>query len=123
MEGIAVINRIEARNVDLREFQHQQTPAAPQHPIGFRQCQIDARHVADPEGNRIGIIMGIGEGQAFGIALHEVDPVGKLLGHPLAPDSQHLAVDIADSGRGAGGSGIQHPKGDIAGTAGHIQQF
>src|SRR5579863_7549203 len=53
--GIEVIETIEDRRVDAREFEAQKPAAAPQYAIGFRERPRDARHVANAESDRVAL--------------------------------------------------------------------
>ena len=72
-EGL--VDLVQQGHVDMAEFEHQQAPAALQHAERLAERQLDARHVADAEGDRIGVEMVVGQAQFLGIALHEGDAV------------------------------------------------
>ena len=63
--------------LDFGKFQAQEAAAALQHPEGFRQRHVDMRHVADAEGDRIGVEGLAVEGQFLGIGLDEIEIVGE----------------------------------------------
>ena len=54
-EGLGVVEPVEPRQVDPGEFEAEESAAALEHPIGLGQRLLDARHVADAEGDRIGV--------------------------------------------------------------------
>ena len=68
VEGIEVVERIEAGHVDGREFEAEKSPAGPQHAIELAQRDFDPRHVADAEGDGAGVEAAVRKRQRFGIA-------------------------------------------------------
>src|SRR3984957_20834730 len=93
--GIGVIKAIEKRRVDARELKGEEPPAALEHTISLAQRLVDARHIADAEGDRIGVEMIARQRQILGIALNEGDSrPGFALGRALAADPQHIAIDV-----------------------------
>ena len=73
LEGIGIVERIQPRHLDLGKFQAKETPARLQHPARFAQRLVDMRHIADAEGDGIGVEAGIGERQGLGIAADPFD--------------------------------------------------
>ena len=45
-----------------------------------------------------------------------------MLAGALAADGEHVLVDVADGGAGAGSAGFDDAEGDVAGAAGKIEQ-
>src|SRR5690242_17502243 len=62
LEGIELVQPVEPGHVDSRKFKAQETAADLEHPIGLRQRALDARHVADAEGDgdAVEALVGIG---------------------------------------------------------------
>ena len=126
LEGIGVVQRIQSRHFDLGKFQAEKTPARFQHPPRFRQRLFDMGHIADAEGDGIGVEMAVGERQAFGIAAHPFD--GRFVfffgaAHALA---QHLGIDVANRHgcfAATRARQVHDAKGDVAGAARHVQHL
>ena len=75
VERIELVERVQPRHVDRGEFQAQEAPAQLEHAIGFAERALDARHVADAEGDGDAIEAAVGIGEFLGIALLEGDAV------------------------------------------------
>ena len=83
----------------------------------------DARHVADAERDGHRVVAAVGERQRLGVGLDEVDGVVEpALGGALAPDREHVGVDVDHGGAGAGAARRDHPERDVAGAAGEVEQ-
>ena len=105
----------------MRKFKAQKAPAPAQYAIGLGKRRVDTRHIADAEGNRIGVELAVREGQKLGIALDE----GKLVapspfGRAVAADLQHVGIDVENRHlrRSAARSG--NAEGDIACPPGDV---
>ena len=121
-EGIGVVDPVEQRQVDAAEFEAQEAAAAPDDPIGFGERLFDPRHVADAEGDRVGVETRIGERQRLGVGFDETHPIGQgALAGALDADPQHVGVDVGDRHRSQGAAGPGDAEGDIARAAGDIE--
>src|SRR5579864_1948401 len=96
VERIKVVERVEPRHVDGREFETDETASGPQHAKKFAERDIDLRHVADAKRNGHRIVSAVREGQALGIAHRETHPVESEVMGALAPDREHVEIDVAD---------------------------
>ena len=76
VERPRLVDAVEQRHVDLGEFEAEEAAAGLQHAKGLGKRRLDARHVADAEGDRVGVEGIVGEGQFLGIGLDEIDVVG-----------------------------------------------
>lgn len=50
--ALRMIDLVETGHVDGREFETEKTAAGLQHAVSFAEGAVDARHVADAEGDR-----------------------------------------------------------------------
>ena len=90
--------------------------------IGFRQSPLDARDIADAEGDRISVELPVGERQIFGIALHEPELLaGLALGGAVASDREHVAVDVEDGHLGQRAAGRGDAQRHVTGAARDIE--
>jgi len=122
IEGEQVVEPVEPRHLDGREFQAEKTPSRPQHTKRLLQREIDSRHVADAKGDGVAVEVPVGKGQRFRIAFDKADAVVELLGdRAFAPDMEHVLIDVADGCLKSGARGFRRAKGDVAGAAGHIE--
>ena len=71
-ERISVVEPVDPRQIDTRELEAQEMPAALEHPMGLAEGVFDLRHVADAERDRIGVEARVGERQRFGVAFDEL---------------------------------------------------
>ena len=123
VERIEVVEPVEARHVDGRKFKADEAAADFQHAIRLRKRALDARHVADAECDGHGIEASIGERQRLRIALRESnDIVESALDGALAPDGEHLRIDIAHRRARACAARFDHAQRDVAGAARDIEQ-
>ncbi len=123
VEGVEIVERVEARHVDGGKFQAEKAPARAQHAMGLGQRRLDARHVADAEGDGDGVVTGIGKRQHLGIAVDERDcRIEPALGRARPPDLEHGGIDVDHRRARADAAGRDHPEGDVAGAAGDIEQ-
>ena len=98
-------------------------PAELQHAMCLGERRLDARHVADAEGDRHGVEAAIRQRQRFGVAFDEChDIVEPALGGARAADLEHVAVDVGDGDARAGVAGLGDAEGDVAGAAGDVEQ-
>jgi hypothetical protein len=122
VEGPRLVDAVQQRHLDLREFETQEASARLQDPKGLRQRNVDARHVADAESDRIGVEARIREGQFLGIGFDEshirLEPA---LRRALAADRQHRSVDVEYRRVRGASRGLDDAERDVAGTAGHVQ--
>ena len=101
---IGVVDLLDHRQIDAREFEAQVMPAALEHPIGFAKRGFDARHVADAERDRIGVEARIWQRQRLGVAFDERQPAGESAScRALRRHAQHVAVDVDDRHRQSAG--------------------
>ena len=78
-------------------------------------------HVADAEGDGVGVKGTVGDGQLFGVAGDPVEPAQPAgIKGPVAADIEHFLVDVADRNRPA--APVEKAEGDIAGAAADVQQ-
>jgi hypothetical protein len=123
VEGIELVKRIEARQIDAREFKAQEAAADPQHAVGFGERGFDPRYIANAEGDGDCIVAAVGERQRLGIALDEGDGVIEAaLSGARPPDREHIGVDVGDGRTRAAASRFDDPERNIAGAAGEIEQ-
>ena len=121
--GINVVERAQARQIDGGKLQAEKTPAELEHAMGFAERSLDARHVADAEGDGDAIEAPVGIGQLLGIALREADRlVEPAFARAFAADGEHVFIDVADGDTRAGAAGLHHAEGHVAGAAGEIEQ-
>ena len=79
--------------------------------MSFARAPLDARHVADAEGDGVGVEAAVGKRQRLGIALDERDRVVEpALDGALAPDREHLGIDV-DDGRARARAARRRPPG------------
>ena len=67
-EGIGVIDLIEARHIDMGEFEALEFAAGLEHSQRFLERLVDMGDIPDAEGDRISIEALVGESQRLGIA-------------------------------------------------------
>src|SRR4051812_10473487 len=67
-EGISLVDPVEQRYVDIREFEAQKAAAVLQDAAGLGERAVDPRHVTDAEGNRIAVEGIVRERQGLRIA-------------------------------------------------------
>ena len=80
----------------MGEFQHHKAPARFENPVGFCNGLIYTRDITNAKGNRIGIKGLIRERQFHRIAAGNFNPVAiAVLFRPLAPNLQHVLINIA----------------------------
>ena len=92
--------------------------------MNFGEREIDARHVADAEGDGGGVKGFIGKRQRLGIGLDEFGlPAKSALFRALPPDRQHVGVDVGDGGAHAGPARFDHAEGNVAGAAREIEKM
>src|SRR3974390_3570689 len=97
LERIEVVKCINARYVDGGEFQAEEAAAELERAMGFGERPLDARHVADAEGDGDTIEAPISVGQLFGISLLEVHHGFIATGDgAVAADVEHGGVDVAE---------------------------
>jgi len=78
----------------------------------------------DAESDSDGVEAAVGKRHRLGIALDKRDgAIEPALGRALAPDAEHVGVDIDDRRACARAASRRHPKGDVAGAAGEIEQM
>ena len=123
LERIELVERVEPRHVDRGELQAQEAAADLEHAVGLGERAVDARHVADAEGDGDAVEALVGVGQFLGIALLEGDGVVEAaLDGALGADRQHLGIDVADGDAGVRPAGLRDAEGDVAGAAGEVEQ-
>ena len=123
VERVEIVERVETGHIDGGEFEAQKAPADPQHAMGLLQRRLDARHVADAEGDGDGIEAAVRKRQRLGIAFDKRDGVVEpALACALAADLEHVGIDVDDSRAQSGAAGLDRPKGDVAGAAGQVEQ-
>ena len=89
----------------------------------FGQRALDARHVADAEGDGDAIEAAVRVGQLLGIALLEGNRlVVAAFARALAADGEHVGIDVADGDARARAAGFHHAERHVAGAAGEIEQ-
>ena len=122
LEREEVVDAVEPGHVAGGEFQAHEAPAGLQHAEGLLERLLDARHVADAEGDGHRVIAAVGEGRQFlGVGLDEAEPVG--IGAPLGAllaNRQHLLVDVGNRHQRRLGA-VGDAEGDVAGAAGHVE--
>src|ERR1700742_2681932 len=94
-ERISLINAVERCDIDLRKFETEKMAAPAQHAISLFERDVDARHVADAESDRIGVEIVVWKRQRFRIGFDEGEFAIKtfLLG-TRATDGEHLGIDV-----------------------------
>ena len=121
-ERVGVVGPIENRQVDLRELEAQEPSAPPENAKGLGERLLDPGHVADAEGDRIGVECAVAEGQVLGVGLDErhavLEPAS--LG-AFGADAQHVGVDVGDGHAGLAAPRPRDAEGDVAGAAGDIE--
>ena len=123
IERIGVVERIEAGNIHGGEFKAEKPSADLEHAERFGQRPIDARHVADAEGDGRGVEAAVLERQRLGIGFGERHGVGVgTRGGALAPDGEHVRIDVADGGAGILAAGFDHPQRHVTGAAGDVKE-
>lgn len=121
-EGEGIIDCIEAGDVHGGKFETEETSAALEHAIGFRQCEVHAGDIADAEGDGIGVEGLVGQGQALGIGLDVFDSVLEGGRGAVAADGEHFAVNVEYGGAGAGARSLHDAEGDVAGAARNVEE-
>ena len=107
----------------MRELEAQEAAAPLQHPKGLAQRLLDARHIADAEGDRIGVELRVGKRQRLRVGRDEIDAIVKpALPGALGADPQHLCVDVSDRDLRLGPACPRDAEGDVAGAAGHVEK-
>src|ERR1700688_3053556 len=87
------------------------------------QRALDARNIADTEGDGDAIEAAVGIGEMLGIALLEGnDAIMPTFGGELGAYRQHLGIDVADGHARARSAGLDHAERYVAGAAGEIEQ-
>ena len=95
VEGVEIVERVEAGHVDRGELQAEELAAEAQHAKGFGERRLDARHIADAECDGDGVAAARGKRQRLGIALDEDDGiVDAALGGARAADRKHIGIDV-----------------------------
>src|SRR4029079_17708867 len=105
------------------KVQAEKAAADSENTVGFFECALDARHVADAERDGYAIETAVGIGEFLGVALfegnHTVEPA---LPSALAPDLEHVSVDVANRDARARTARVRHPERHVARAAGEIEQ-
>ena len=123
VERIELVQRIEPRHVDVGEFEAQEAPAEPQHAVHLLQRHVDARHVADAERDRHRVEAPVRKRQRLGIGVDERhDIVERLRERALAPDAEHVGIDVRDGRARAVPARRDGAERDVAGAARDVEQ-
>ena len=119
-----VVEPIEDRHLARRQNSRQRKrPPVFEHAKGLGERAIDVRHVADAEGDRVGVERVVGKGQRLGVALREGDAALEMRrAHAAAPDADHLRADVAQHGGGIGAAGARVADRDVARAAGDVER-
>ena len=93
-----------------------------QRPVGFTQRQVNARHVADAEGDRIAVELAIGKRQRLRVGFDE----GHAIVEAASPgafraDAQHFGVDVGDRHVRLRPASLGNAEGDVPGAAGDVE--
>ena len=103
VEGIEVVDPVEHRRGNLTELEAEEASARLEDAPSFGQRPLDLGHVADAEGDRVGVEPPVGKGQRLRVALDEAQSVGPACGPPLRraalADLEEFA-EIQESERG-----------------------
>ena len=122
VERVEIIEPVETGHVHARELEAEKVPAWAQYAERLRQGGVDTRHVADAERDRVGVEALVGKDQRFSVAFREDYVLRKVaLDGTLAPDLQHIGIDVADRDPRAGAAGTRQAERHVAGTARHIE--
>ena len=76
------------------------------------------RHVADAEGDRIGVERAVVIAQGFGVLRLPAEALDAALLRPLHADGEHVLIDVTHHDLRAPGG---HAEGDVAGATGHVE--
>ncbi len=122
VKRIGLIRPIEQGHVDIGEFEAEKLAASFQHAPGFGQRLVDPRNVANAESDRIGVKYIIGERQILRIRLDEFESgVEVAFGGALAPNVQHIAIDVEHRDFSLARARFGDAKCDVARASGHIE--
>ena len=122
MKRIGLVKPADQGRLDPREFKAKEAPAALQDAPRFGERAVDARHVANAEGDRIGVESIVGKRQILGVGLHEFKPCGQvLLFRPRAADLKHVGVDVEHRDFGLRAARPRDAEGDVAGAARDVE--
>ena len=77
LEGMKIIEPVEAGDFNLRKLEAEEPPARPQDSEGLAKCPVDVRDVADAKRNRIGVETAGLERQLLGVAFDQFDLAGQ----------------------------------------------
>ncbi len=121
-ERVSVVGPVEHRQVDLRKLETKESSAAPEHAESLGERLFDPGHVADAEGDRVGVESPVAEGQVLRIGLDERHAVFEpaSLG-AFGADAQHVGVDVGDSDTGLAASRPRDAEGDVSGAPRDVQ--
>ncbi len=121
-EGVAVVQRSQPWRGDPAEFEAEEPAAGLQHAPRLRQRGRDPGDVPQPEGNRVRIDRRVRKGQRLGVAHDPVDAVETAaVQRPVPPPGDHGLGQVAHGDPAA--AGVQEPRRDIAGAAGHVEEM
>ena len=121
-ERIGVVNAVQHRQIDARKFEAEKPPAMLQHPMGFSERPLDARHVADAEGDRISVVTPIRQRQSLCIGFDKGHAIVEAaFARALRSDAQHVGVDVGDRHRGLRAACPRNPECDISCAARNVE--
>ncbi len=107
----------------LREFQHEQAAAGPQHAAHRGERRRLVGDVSQPEPDRHAIEAAIGEGQGLGIRDREGDlRAESAIDQPVAAAREHFAVDVGEHGESGGADLAREAGAEIAGAGGDVER-
>ncbi len=122
-EGIDVVQPVETGRWVGSEFETEETPPGPQHPPGLGQRAVDAGHVADTEGDGIGVHAARTQRQRLRIAHHPLDGAEMpIVPEAVAPRLDHGRARVADQDSAIAADAFENAARDVAGAAGGVQQ-
>ena len=117
-ERIGVVDAVQHRQVDARKFEAEKPSAVLQHPMGFGERPLDARHVADAESDGVGVEPPIRQRQSLRVGFDKGHPIIEAaFPRALRSDAQHVGVDVGDRHRGLRAARPRDPECDVARAA------
>src|SRR6185437_10815936 len=122
-EGIEVIERAQQSGLDPAELEAEEPAARLQNAPRLGERRLDMRHIAQPEGDGVGVDAGVADGQALGITAYPFD-AGEVtaIDGAVAAAAQHALGEIAHDGARAAAGTIEEALRDVAGPAGDVEQ-
>ena len=114
-ERIGVVNAVQHREIDARKFEAEKPSTASQHPMRLSERSLDARHVADAEGDGVGVEPPIRQRQSLRIGFDKRHPIIEAASsRALRSDAQHIGVDVGDRHRGLRAARARDPECDVS---------